>query len=471
MSYPLRGLRYRLATAYVGSVTVLALIAWAVLYWGLGVAFQQDFDKNLEETGTTAAELFANDRGEFPDPILTVAHITTELAYVDRTITAYGPKGNLLGRSLRAPDAPVVSNPSPRGAYVIPTTVETPQGRARVIERMLPGDVRLIIAVTMRPLLRQRRALLIVGLLILPALLTMGALIGVAISKRALRPITEVAEAAQQVGVLVAGGHHEFPAIRTGTVPDELGRLTSEFNRLLDRLSQALKHERALAVKERAFLQDAAHEIRTPIAIVRTEAEAALASPRNEGADERALRVIVEEADRMGAVVSGLLLLARGDDAAATLTRERIFLDDLVSDLLVRIARLPAVQTRSIRLERFESAPVSAHKPLVERALLSLIENALIHAAPGAVEVSTGVREGDGAGPIAWVHVRDWGPGITNEDRERVFARFARGKTQVPGSGLGLSIAQWVAERHGGTLRLESSEDGGARFVFELPAA
>jgi signal transduction histidine kinase len=168
----------------------------------------------------------------------------------------------------------------------------------------------------------------------------------------------------------------------------------------------------------------------------------------------------------MGELVSDLLLLARADSASPELHPRRVFLDDLASQVLHRLRAHPEARGRALRLGDFESAPAVVDATLVERALTVLLHNALVHASPSAIEVAAGCDE---AG--SWVCVRDWGPGIPEHARDEVFGRFVRLDPRVPGTGLGLPIAAWIAETHGGTLKLDAPPGGGARFILRVPAA
>ncbi|HTL06438.1 MAG TPA: HAMP domain-containing sensor histidine kinase [Gemmatimonadales bacterium] len=461
MSYPLRGLRFRLAGVYLlwfGSLLAAGGTLFVLL---VERSYRADLDRTLVETIAAARALYAEDRPEFPSLPATVAHVLTELIYADRAMVAWDAGGTLVGQSRRYPGAPAVAElgnrPVPR-----PATVQTSSGRARVLSGELPEGVHLLVGIALAPTARQRRTLQLALFVGLPLLLLASAGVGVLTARRALRPIGEVAEAAKRTGVLVEAGAQDFPPLPDRAINDEVGELATEFNRLLRRLATALG-------RERTFLADAAHELRTPIAIIMSEADAAIALPREAARDEAAFRGVAEEAQRMGTIVADLLLLAQGEAAQPGASHETFYLDDAVAHLLVRARRLPVAQGRTLRLGEFEAAPVSGNRRLIERAVLGLLDNAFMHAAPAAVEVSVGVRQ-EGERSWSWVQVRDWGPGIPGTARERVFERFGRGDTTAPGSGLGLAIARWVAERHGGLLRHVAPPDGGAAFLLELPA-
>ena len=230
-------------------------------------------------------------------------------------------------------------------------------------------------------------------------------------------------------------------------------------------VSRALRPTDASSRATGAFLADAAHELRTPWAIVRGRAERALRGSEPE-AD---LRIIAETAVSAGATITDMLELARLDAGRGLGERERLRLDALASACADERADQAAAAAVELRVDAPDAVIVVGDERLLARAVGNLIDNALRHGgAGGAVDVS--VRRQAGG---ATLEVADGGPGIAPGQRERVFDRFHRGSAAAAGgSGLGLPIARMVAEAHGGTLAIAEREDGGpgARFVLTLPA-
>jgi len=234
---------------------------------------------------------------------------------------------------------------------------------------------------------------------------------------------------------------------------------------LIAAVSRALRPSDAAARATGAFLADAAHELRTPWAIVRGRAERALRG--SEPAPD--LRVIADTAESAGATIADMLELARLDSGRGLGERERLRLDALAStcaDERAEQARDAAVE---LRVDADDAVVVTGDERLLARAVGNLVDNALRHGgAGGAVTVSVR-REGDRARLV----VADRGPGIPPGQRERIFDRFYRGSAAAAGgSGLGLPIARMVAEAHGGSLDVVEPEgpEPGARFVLTLPA-
>ncbi|NOT07041.1 MAG: HAMP domain-containing histidine kinase [Gemmatimonadales bacterium] len=463
MRYPFRGLRFRLAAVYLAWFGSLLAAGAASLYVALDGGARAQIDRTLQETVLAARDIYTRDRPEFPEEEMAVAHIVAELIYGDRAMIAYGPDGRELGRSRRFPGAPDLQS---LGSQRVPrpATVATPTGSARVLSGELQAGIHVLVGVSRASLEQQRRTLQLVLLAGLPLLLVASAGVGVLAAGPALRPISAVAEAAERTEALIAGGRRDFPPIPNRVIPDEVGTLTASFNRLLARLGEAFGRERLAAARQLAFLSDAAHELRTPTAIVMSEAESLLTSAPRNTADTESLGIIVGEARRMGDVIGDLLLMARGEAAAEYEAGELLFLDDITSTVMIRARRTPLGRDRVFRIGHFETAPIFANQVLIERAIMVLLDNALVHAPNSPVEISVGTDQ-----EWAWLRIRDWGPGVPPTDGGRIFERFARGRTSAAGSGLGLSIARWIAERMNGRLRHEAPADGGAAFVMEFP--
>jgi two-component system, OmpR family, sensor histidine kinase MprB len=286
---------------------------------------------------------------------------------------------------------------------------------------------------------------------VLVALVAIGTALAAGVSRlfsrRVVAPVTELTEAAEHIEAtgdlgrrVDAGGH------------DEVGRMAARFNAMLARLQTSQAQQRQLVA-------DASHELRTPVTSLRTNVEVLRDAPAMGEADRRALLDdVVEQAEELGNLVGDLIALARdGETPPAT---EDVRLDELVAEAVVRARRhAPAVAFTL----RTEPSVVSAAPDRIGRAVNNLLDNAAQHADSVEVTVSA-----DGV-----VAVRDHGPGVPPEDVPLVFDRFYRGATARgrPGSGLGLAIVRQVAESHGGSVRVESPEDGGARFVLALPGA
>lgn len=225
--------------------------------------------------------------------------------------------------------------------------------------------------------------------------------------------------------------------------------------------------ERSL-VFMRQFMADAAHELRTPITVLRTRTEVALQQPREAANYVSVLRGIEAEARRLGGIVDSLLVLARADAGERQLERERLFLDDIAIDA-ADAARLVGKQKGvEVTVDEFEEASVVGDAALIRQLLMILLDNAIKFTdAGGAVRVRVSMRDG-----VATFIVEDTGIGIKPEELSRLFQRFFRGETarsRTDGAGLGLSIASWIAREHGADISLSSEPGKGTKVVVTFP--
>jgi len=291
------------------------------------------------------------------------------------------------------------------------------------------------------------RDLLIVGLPALLALLAAGTWI---LLGRALHPVEAIR--AEVTDISAHALHRRVPQPPTD---DEVGRLARTMNMMLERLEAATE-------RQRRFVADASHELRSPLAAFRTNLEVALAHPA--ATDWRAIAgELLQDSMRMERLVGDLLLLARSDEAAPSPPSVPVDLDDLV---LAEAARLrPAAGVR-LDTSAVSAAPVLGNPDELARMIRNLLDNAQRHART-AVRAEVGVTDGQ-----VRLTVADDGPGIPTEHRERIFERFARldeARSRDGGAGLGLAVVADIVRRHRGTVRAEADTTAGALFVVHLP--
>jgi signal transduction histidine kinase len=236
---------------------------------------------------------------------------------------------------------------------------------------------------------------------------------------------------------------------------DDITALTRTVNGMLDRLEAAFRGQRE-------FLDDAGHELKTPLTVLRGHLELLDATDPAEVTETREL--LLDEVDRMARLVNDLILLAKSD-RPDFVTRVEVELGELTEDVL---AKARALGPREWRLDASTEVTVRLDAQRVTQALLQLADNAVKHTREGDV-IAIGSSYGAG-----WVElwVRDTGPGVAPENRDHIFERF--GRAEVPehdeGFGLGLSIVRAIAVAHGGTVRVTDAPPHGARFVMSLPA-
>ncbi len=221
-------------------------------------------------------------------------------------------------------------------------------------------------------------------------------------------------------------------------------------------------------LRMRGFMADAAHELRTPVAVVGGHAEVALRQPRQEEEYVEILRSIHGEATRLGGILENLLTIARADAGAWPVRRESLFLDDVLLDVTENARALAIGKGVALEVTELEEAPVQADPELLRRLLMILLDNA-VKFTPSGGTVTVGVLRKDGH--VATT-VSDSGPGIDAERLPHVFDRFYRGDDahgRAPGAGLGLSIAKWIADVHGAAIAIESAPGRGTVVVVTFP--
>lgn len=295
-------------------------------------------------------------------------------------------------------------------------------------------------------------------LMFAPALLLVAGLLGFWMSRRALSPVDALVRTARDVSG--ANLSERLQKLNTG---DELQRLSDTLNEMLDRIEAAF-------LRVTQFTADASHELRTPVALIRTEAELALRRSRGEAEYRESLRHILLEAERTSALIEQLLSIARADAGRETLHFQTLDLSESVRTVAESWKQVAAMReidfTASIAAE---NTFVAGDETLLRRLLDVLLDNAFKYTqSPGSVHFSVQHR-----GEEAVIEVRDSGVGIPPEEQSRIFERFyrvdkARSRAQG-GTGLGLAIAKWIVDQHHGTITVESQSGQGATFRVELP--
>jgi heavy metal sensor kinase len=298
--------------------------------------------------------------------------------------------------------------------------------------------------------------LLAVFALVSPLLLLAATGGGYLLAGRALAPVASITDLAARVGAqdLSARLQLDLP-------DDELGRLAKTFDAMLARIEDAFE-------RQRHFTADAAHELRTPLSLMRAQVDIALARSRSAAAYRKALQGLDGDLQRMTGLVSALLTLARADTGHLVLDRSAFDLADAVALIVEQYTPIADEAGIDLRAEA-ESAPLEADEDLLVQVLVNLLDNALTYT-PRSGTVTVGCRP---AAAKVQLWVSDTGRGIQCADQERVFDRFYRvdaGRSRSDGgSGLGLAISRAIVEAHGGTIALTSHIGDGTRVEVVLP--
>ena len=315
------------------------------------------------------------------------------------------------------------------------------------------GSVEVIVTTPVDGIERTVERVRVALWLAVPTVILLSGLATWLIAGRALRPVRLITERTSRIRSSTL--HDRVPVPRSD---DELRVLATEMNTMLDRVQRE-------DARRRQFVADASHELRSPIAAIRTQAEAALSAPDTTATAELAGGVLAE-AERMGVLVDDLLALARHDERLAP-PGSIVDLDDIVLAEAGRPRKVP-VDTSKVSAGRVRCRPDE-----LTRIVTHLLDNAARHAT-STVVVALTTDTGDPDRPTVRLTVDDDGPGVPESDRERIFERFVRlddaRQRDHGGAGLGLAVVAAVAKSCGGSAFATDNEFGGARFVLTFPA-
>jgi len=240
---------------------------------------------------------------------------------------------------------------------------------------------------------------------------------------------------------------------------DEIGNLIEAFNQTLERLEN-------LFTSQQRFLADVSHELRTPLTVIKGNADL---MRHMKQFDEESLFSIDQEAGRLTRLVGGLLLLTQADSGKLTLNKQPVELDTLLLEVFQEMHILAGNKV-NLKIAGIDQIQFNGDRDRLKQVLLNLVGNAIQYTPQGG-DVRMGLAR---VGDQARIIVRDTGPGIPSEDLPYIFDRFyraekSRTRSSSPGFGLGLSIAKWIVENHGGTINVESKEGQGTTFAIWLP--
>ncbi len=352
----------------------------------------------------------------------TLVDILAVEEWTDLTATESGEITDIPGGPVRYLAVPLLFDGVTRGVFVVAVFME---GRFAQVE----GTIRL-------------------GALVYGSIFLVATAVAWVAAGRVLRPLRSLTQTARSIGesdlsqrIAVEGS-------------DEVAELGYTFNSMLDRLEAAFE-------AQRRFIDDAGHELRTPITIIRGQLEVMGDDPTEL---EEVTSLVTDELDRMSRIVDDLLVLATAEQPEFVMA-ERIDLEEFTNHLILKARSL---SHREWQLDGTGEGVFTADRQRLTQAMMNLMSNALDHTAPG-VPVAVGSRRADGW-VVLWV--RDEGPGVPLTDQAKIFDRFVRGRggrRSASGAGLGLAIVKAIAEAHKGSATVESGSDGGATFTVSIP--
>jgi two-component system, OmpR family, sensor kinase len=485
--------RFRLTLWYLALLTITLLVVGSYVYFSESHAMLEAFNTQLQaqvnqldgsimDTGLLAPAAFGVQDGGAPGG-------------TGEAVQLIAPNGRILqafGDLSPASWAPVVSETVRLHGLLKQTYFYQVQLRAQVGPEMTYGFTSSItghnhtrnylIVGLPSSVPDQSRELLVILLLAFPVVLILSTSGGFWLANHALRPIQAITRTAQRIG-------ESDLTQRLGLDRrDELGELAETFDHMLDRLEAAF-------VRQRQFTADASHELRTPLTVIDLEANRVLAAPLSAAEYQEAIRLIQKENRAVAHLVNDLLTLARAESGQTVLKLEEVDLSEVVLETVARLAPLARQQSMTLKLSDLPELVLMGDRNLLAQLVTNLVENALKHAAGAGdqVRLDMGSERNDGQ-PWVWLRVEDNGPGISGEHLPHLFDRFyrvdqarARSAVQVPdsspdpaaaavgrkppgGSGLGLSIAQWIAQAHRGHIQVYSTAGSGTTFEVWLPS-
>jgi two-component system, OmpR family, sensor kinase len=454
-------LRLRLAL-FGAAVVALALVLFGAALYGLisrGVNTNQD-DALRARARAAAAALGSAPADLTPRPLLAPADLRSS---TDVFVEVLGLDGTPVYSTAELNGAPPAVSPglldqaaTHHGAFA---TEGDAKGGAelRLYATPFPGGY---VVAGQSTRVTQSNLSGIVGFLIISGIPTLLAALVASwlVAGRALRPLKEVAGAADDIGRSRDFGRR----LSSRRSRDEVALLATSFNRMLDELQDAYRRQGSALDAQRQFVADASHELRTPLTTIQGNAGLlAHGPPISEEVQRAAAMDIVEESDRMARLVDRMLTLARAD-SGLKLELAPVGLRALVTEVSRQAAAVHPDRTVNVHAA---DMTVAGDEDALRQLLWILLDNA-VRFARTTVSVRLSAE-----GAWARLMVGDDGPGIAADDRERVFERFYRADRARSGhgAGLGLSIARWITDQHGGRIVAAASPDGGAGLYVDLP--
>ncbi|HNJ39447.1 MAG TPA: ATP-binding protein [Acidobacteriota bacterium] len=482
----LYSVRSRLTIWYLAVLAVVLGVFAIVVYQIFVHQLMQRVDATLHETAVSFSDAFYHELAEHQQMGVksgadAIIQATREFRFRDRQLLILDPSHTLIATSLVQLSEPATLAQAdivqPYLQHLAPQFLAQTEQEKSVFDTFLlnsadkirahgvlttvGGDQYIVIVVfnlkDYDAMLRRIQSSIWIAVL---AALIISSFGGYFLALKSLSPVLVMSQQAEQIGAT-----NLYERLDILNERDELGQLARVFNHMLARLQRAFD-------QQRRFMADASHELRTPVAIVRGEAEVALSQHERTETDYReSLGIIQNEGRRMTRIVEDLFTLARADAGQHPLIITDCYLDDLVEEC-VQAVRTLAMQRKIsvVNLTRIE-IPYQGDEGLLQRMILNLLNNAIKYTQIGG-KVVISVHESE----HHWmIDITDNGPGIPDDAQELIFERFYRVNKAASradassGAGLGLPIARWIAEAHQGALRLKSSTSSGSTFTVFLP--
>jgi heavy metal sensor kinase len=448
-------IRARLTIWYSGVVVLVLIVAAVAVSLVQGSLALQRLDEDLLRSLVTLEGVMRTELNEGLVLQAAANEARAEVLVPDRTLAV----ADTTGRTLAVWGAPIAGSwslPADDQAGK-PVTILLGSTVVRLASRRVSYTGHHYITAVATPLApfttqhEELRWALIAGVVIALIIAAIG---GWIVGQQTLRPLGEMARQAAHINE-----HTPATRLRAPDAGDELGQLATAFNGLLDRLAAALH-------AQRQFMADASHEMRTPVSVVRTTAQVILSrETRREEEYRESFTIVSEQSARLARLVDAMFLLSRAEAQGVPLQREAVYLDDLAAETARAFQVLANDRGIQVTTDGATEVAFNGDDGLLRQLIANLVDNA-IRFAPSSGHVVISLRR---TADAILLSVIDDGPGVAAADRERIFERFVRVGARSGGAGLGLSIARWIAEAHGGRLFIESSEPGRTCFTAILP--
>ncbi len=466
-------IRTRMTLWHVGMLGLALVVFSAGVYWLLDLDLSHQIDQSLRASVESLALSLLHERTEGETEEEAAHSAVSEIHLLNQAAAIFDAKGRLIEEK-DAPDGaharlPTIDQIPVDSLYIFTAGGENGRNDSqRVATRRVKinnAHAPYLVAVSQSletvtdGLKKLRRSFLIA----VPLALLLAGLGGFFLASKSLAPVVEMSERARQISA-----ENLDQRLPVTNPRDEIGRLARAFNELLSRLDASFK-------LQRRFMAYASHELRTPLSVMRTATQVTLEMESREESEYRdALAMIDDQTRRLSRIVDDMFTMARAD-SGRPLALRNLYLDELINET-VRAAGTLAVH-KGVRIEaaRTPEAFYNGDEDLLRQMLLNLLDNAIKHTPPGGV-IRVNLAH---LTSFYQVVVADTGEGIPIKAQPHVFERFYRvdksrsrsnGKSNANGgAGLGLPIALWIAEAHGGTIRLIYSDPAGSAFAVTLP--
>lgn len=461
--------RGRLTLWYVSALALILAVFGIAVYVMLSRALHRRVDEALRSTIEISITSLTHDTQEGQSNQSAAQSTAAELSHPQQAMMIFDTAGRLLAEHpyqedlhIRLPDLGEI--PADEVYLYTVAEEEDADDHHRLAVRRVripPADTPYIILASqpLEAVEDEMESLREILYFATPAALLLAGLGGWFLARQCLAPVAAMAKSARQIG---AGSlDRQLPVANPR---DELGQLATAFNELLSRLDSAFD-------EQRRFMADASHELRTPLTVMSTAAGVTLKKEHREEEEYReALQMMAEQTRRLSRIVKDMFILARADAGRYPLHQRRLYLNDLLGEVARAGSVLASDKNVTVEFTNLTEATFHGDEDLLRQMVLNLMDNAVKFTPPGGI-VRLGLER---RGEEYLLSISDTGPGIPAEARDHVFERFyradkARSRVEDGGAGLGLAIASWIAQAHGGSLELARSNRDGTTFVAKLP--